>query len=62
MLLIHGSARELTESAELAASVPGVHDVVLRTFLEETEAPGFPAWLSERIDRQSRASKVAITK
>ncbi len=62
MLLVHGSARELSESAELAASVPGVHDVVLRTFLAETEAPGFPAWLSERINRQSRASKVAITK
>jgi DNA-binding Lrp family transcriptional regulator len=62
MLLIHGSARELSESAELAASVPGVNEVVLRTFLGETEAPGFPAWLSERIDRQSRASKVAITK
>ncbi len=62
ILLIHGSMRELSESAEIAASVPGVHDVVLRTFLGETEAPGFPAWLSERIDRQSRASKVASTK
>jgi DNA-binding Lrp family transcriptional regulator len=62
MLLIHGSARELSESADLAASVSGVHDVVLRTFLGETEAPGFPAWLSERIDRQSRSSKAAVTK
>jgi hypothetical protein len=62
MLLIHGSAPELSGSAEIAASVPGVHDVVLRTFLGEIEAPGFPAWLSERIDRRSRAVKVAITK
>jgi DNA-binding Lrp family transcriptional regulator len=62
MLLVHGSARELSESAEIVASVPGVHDVVLRTFLGEIEAPGFPAWLSERIERRSAASKVAIAK
>lgn len=62
MLLVHGSARELDDSARAAASVPGVHGVILRTFLGEVEAPGFPGWLTERIDRSSGASKVAITK
>jgi hypothetical protein len=57
-LVIHGSARELDESAGAVASVPGVRDVVLRTLLGEVEAPGFPAWLSERIERRSGASNI----
>ena len=62
MLVIHGSARELDDSAKAVASIPGVHDVILRVLVGEVESPGFEAWLSERIERKSGASKVAIPK
>jgi len=55
-LVIHGSARELDDAVRAVASVPGVRDVFLRILVGEVESPGFAAWLSERIDRQSNAS------
>jgi len=57
LLVIHGSAHELDEAARAAASVPGIREVTLRTLLREVDAPGFPDWLSERIERRSAASK-----
>src|SRR3989442_1602258 len=62
LLVIHGSARELDHAVRAVAAVPGVRDVFLRILVGEVESPGFAAWLSERIDRRSKASKVAITK
>jgi len=61
-LVIYGSARELDDAVQAVASIPGVRDVFLRTLVGEVEAPGFAAWLSERIDRQSKPRAVAITK
>lgn len=61
-LVIHGSARELDDTARVVASIPGVRNVVLRIFLGDVQSPGFPAWLSERIERSSRNSKGAIPK
>jgi DNA-binding Lrp family transcriptional regulator len=62
MLIIHGSAAELDDSASAVASIPGVHDVILRVLVAEVESPGFAHWLAERIERKSEAARVAIPK
>ena len=62
LLVIHGSARELDDSASAVASIPGVHNVILRVLVGEIESPGFAPWLAERIERRSAASKGRIAK
>jgi DNA-binding Lrp family transcriptional regulator len=62
LLVLHGSMRELDDSASAVASIPGVHNVILRVLVAEVESPGFTPWLAERIERKSDAARFAIPK